>query len=749
MAGGHPHLTLSEPFLVKFLRAVLCALLTVVAVVAAAPGASAAPPTADWSGTAGANVATVDVDADPLGFTGAALVDSEATAGSTNDPRSAATSRNLAASVLGLGLTLNEDGQTAPPDNPASDTGSFASATAAGVTTGVLEYKNQARYRVDEVCLPAAVPYARSETTTAGLDVSSGLDNAFVTGESTVSTITGLTPSGNGPATNRQVESEATGTADDVTVFDGAATISLENEAVLNAQADGTPGGTEVTYQAPPVSVIINQTAVTVAAGTTQTFTFSAGTLAVTVNELDDTSTGLRASGSVSVVSLVLTFGPAGDTDTISVDLLPLEVSAAAPAGGIARVVPAPVVETPADGSVTRDTTPAFSGTGVPGATVTLTVDGTEIADDIEVDEDGDWTFTPTAPLANGPHTVSATQIFDGATSAASAANDFLVDAVAPAAPAITAPEDGSTVTDVTPTVTGTGEPGATVTVEVDGEEVGEATVAEDGIWSLALSEPLDEGEHTVTATQTDEARNTSVADEVTFAVDSGAEAPVITAPADGSSTSDTTPTIRGTAEPGASVAVSVDGEVVGTVTADADGNFVLELTEPLGDGDHTVSAVQTDEAGNVSDPAENEFAVDATDPAAPVVSSPGDGDTVEDRTPTISGTGEPGATIVIVVDGAPVGSVVVGEDGRWSFTLPALSDGDHLIGVFAVDEAGNESEVATIEITVDTQESDLLDPTNGPELADTGGPSLGYLLVGGVLLAVGGTVLSVTRRKA
>jgi len=217
----------------------------------------------------------------------------------------------------------------------------------------------------------------------------------------------------------------------------------------------------------------------------------------------------------------------------------------------------------------------------------------------------------------------------------------------------------------------------------------------------------------------------------------------VITAPADGGSTNDTTPTIRGTAEPGASVAVSIDGTPVGTVTADEDGNWSLELTDPLDEGDHTVSAVQTDVAGNVSDAAENDFTVDTTPPAAPVITSPEDGATVDDRTPTIEGTGEPGSTVVVIVDGEPVGSVVVDEDGNWSLELTdPLADGDHTIEAYAVDEAGNESGVNGISLTIDG------DGGVGPDLADTGGPSLGYAVVGGVLLVVGGTVLTLTRRR-
>jgi hypothetical protein len=407
---------------------------------------------------------------------------------------------------------------------------------------------------------------------------------------------------------------------------------------------------------------------------------------------------------------------------------------------------PAPTVDEPADGDVINDATPTFTGTGEPGAVIDLVVDGTTIDDAATVDTNGNWEFTPTTDRADGPHTVSATQTLNGATSPATAVNAFVIDTDAPDAPVITEPDEGDRTDDPTPTITGTGEPGATATVVVDWDEVGRVTVNAAGNWQLPLTDALADGEHTITATQTDEAGNESAADEVTFVVDTEVSPPVIAVPADGSSTVSTGVTVEGTAEPGATVAVEIDGTPVGTVTADESGNWSLELTDPLDEGDHTVSAVQTDVAGNVSDPAENDFTVDATPPAAPVITAPDDGDTVTDPTPTIQGTGEPGTTIVVFVDGKPVGTVVVDEDGNWSFTLPELPDGEYTIAAIALDEVGNESGVDEITITVDV--GVIRRPTNGPELADTGGPSLAFAVVGGVLVVVGGTVLSLTRRR-
>ncbi|HKY57655.1 MAG TPA: Ig-like domain-containing protein [Aeromicrobium sp.] len=69
--------------------------------------------------------------------------------------------------------------------------------------------------------------------------------------------------------------------------------------------------------------------------------------------------------------------------------------------------------------------------------------------------------------------------------------------------PSITDPDDGETVSDTTPTITGTGEPGYTVVVEVDGDLVNTVTVDSDGEWTVTVGSALDPGNHTITATQT------------------------------------------------------------------------------------------------------------------------------------------------------------------------------------------------------------------------------------------------------
>jgi LPXTG-motif cell wall-anchored protein len=114
----------------------------------------------------------------------------------------------------------------------------------------------------------------------------------------------------------------------------------------------------------------------------------------------------------------------------------------------------------------------------------------------------------------------------------------------------------------------------------------------------------------------------------------------------------------------------------VGTAVVRPDGTWSVEVTDPLALGDHTVEAVQTDPAGNTSPATKVDFTVT---PPAPVITSPQDGDSV-DKTPTVSGTGQPGATVTVQVDGKDVKTVPVGDDGTWSTTLPPLGCGKHTL---------------------------------------------------------------------
>ena len=413
--------------------------------------------------------------------------------------------------------------------------------------------------------------------------------------------------------------------------------------------------------------------------------------------------------------------------------------------------------------NVTNDETPTFTGTGAEaGATVALfdaeraTTLGSAIADAA-----GNWLIN-SAALPDGVRTLTVRQTDRaGTTSLASAGLVVTIDTVAAAAVTaldlVVASDSGSSGTDnqtndATPTISGTGgEAGATVTLyDTNGTTVLGTTIAgTGGTWSIT-SLPLTNGAHTLTARQTDLAGNVSAASTaLAITIDTVAGAvnpPDLLAVSDSgvsrtdNLTNDATPTVRGSgAELGATVTVyDTDGvTVVGTATADAAG--VWSVTgAALADGAHTLTAKQTDRAGNTgAASATLVVTIDTTaaaEPSAPVLAGASDsGDSHEDGvtsdlTPTVSGGGgEVGAVVTLYdTNGTTVlGSATADSVGNWSITSTQLSNGAHTLTTKQTDRAGNVSAASeALEITVDTVAPAAV---NAPDLvaaADSGASS-------------------------
>lgn len=389
---------------------------------------------------------------------------------------------------------------------------------------------------------------------------------------------------------------------------------------------------------------------------------------------------------------------------------------------------------------LTNDRAPTLNGTGEPGSTITI-FNGSDIIGTVVVPSSGLWSFTPPSPLADGTYVLTATATdAAGNPSGQSNAWTIIVDGTAPAAPVITQVVDdvpertgsldlNETTNDSTPTLSGTAEANATVTIRVDGVDIG-TTVADGlGAWSITPDTPIAEGQHTLTAVATDAAGNISdVSNSWGIIIDSVApDAPVITQVVDdvperlgalnsGDSTNDTTPTLNGTAEPGSTVTIRQDGVDLTTIVIDSSGTWTYTPTTPLVNGTYTFTAVTTDGAGNTSQPSGGfTLTVDTTPPAAATIATVTDdvggvngpltsGDTTDDTTPTLSGTA-PADAVITVYDGTTLlGTATLDGSGGWSFTpVIPLTDGPHTLTVHATDAAGNTTISTPFELTVDT----------------------------------------------
>jgi MYXO-CTERM domain-containing protein len=367
------------------------------------------------------------------------------------------------------------------------------------------------------------------------------------------------------------------------------------------------------------------------------------------------------------------------------------------------------VVLSPANGAQVNTATPVISGTAAPGSTVTVFIDGTNVGT-APVSASGSWTF-PSPTLGEGAHTVNATASDPaGNTSAVSNTNTFTVDTLPPAAPVVSLPTEGDVVGTATPVISGTAAPGSTVTVFIDGTQVGTTTADSSGNWTFT-SPALADGPHTVTATATDVAGNTSPASAPrTFTVDTEPPDTSIVSGPEGT-VNDTSATFDfGSTEAGVTYECSLDG---GAFTACGDPATFTGLA----DGEHTLRVRARDVTGKVDPtPASRTWTVDTTAPAVPVIASPANGALVG-GTPIFSGTAEPGSTVTVLVDGVVVGTTTANAEGNWTFTPTVpLSEGPHTVTVTATDAAGNTSAPSTgTAITVDTTAPDT-SIVSGPE---------------------------------
>ncbi|HID3972199.1 TPA: Ig-like domain-containing protein [Enterobacter cloacae] len=426
-------------------------------------------------------------------------------------------------------------------------------------------------------------------------------------------------------------------------------------------------------------------------------------------------------------------------------------------------------------GDVTDETRPVFSGKGEPGDTVTI-YDGDEVLGTTVIDDKGNWTLKPEKPLGEGDHSITVTQTDKaGNTSDPSEALEFEVDTTAPDASAnvlnITAVADdvgdrqgnvasGDITDDSKPLISGIGEAGNTVfvyTTDSSGKHlIGTAVVGSDGTWSLTPETPLTEGLNKLTLETQDPAGNRVAGEAPSY--DINLLIPVSTAPSinsvvdnaephvgpmqKGESTNDTTPTLSGSAAPGDVVSILDNGKVIGTVTADSNGKWAFTPDTALADGKHTFTVTATDAAGNARTSGSFPIVIDtaAPSPAENIVINDnvgdkqgpvGPGDTTDDQSPTLSGEAEPGSVVDIYDNDEKIGSVIVDDEGKWSYTPDTpLAKGDHEITTTVTDPSGNTSEPSPgISFTVDPDPNQV---TVG-EVVDDQGPIVGNLKPGTV----------------
>ncbi|RUK24740.1 Ig-like domain-containing protein, partial [Acinetobacter baumannii] len=341
----------------------------------------------------------------------------------------------------------------------------------------------------------------------------------------------------------------------------------------------------------------------------------------------------------------------------------------------------------------------------------------------------GTWTVSvPGSGLvADADKTIDAKVTFTDAAGNSSSVNDtqtYTLDTTAPNAPVID-PVNG------TDPITGTAEPGSTVTVTYPDGSTKTVVAGPDGTWTVP-NPGLNDGDE-VTAVATDPAGNTS--GPGTAIVD--AVAPTVAL--NDVLTNDSTPALTGTVnDPTATVVVNVDGIDYPAVN-NGDGTWTLaDNTLPvLTDGPHTITVTATDAAGNagtdtgvvtVDTAAPNTagvtFAIDSVTADNVINASEAAGNV------TITGVlknipaDATNTAVTVVINGVTYNATVDKTAGTWTVSVPGIgltADADKTIDakVTFTDAAGNSSSVNdTQTYTVDTvaPNAPVLDPINATD---------------------------------
>jgi hypothetical protein len=257
-------------------------------------------------------------------------------------------------------------------------------------------------------------------------------------------------------------------------------------------------------------------------------------------------------------------------------------------------------------------------------------------------------------------------------------------DTISPAV-TLTSPANGEETLDTTPTFGGTAgtAPGdsSTVTVNVYAGATATGTpvqtlptTASGGTYAVDALSPLAVGQYTAQAEQADADGNLGLSAPTTFTVsltDTTPPQPTLTAPANGGSTADPTPTFAGVAGTAAGdstqvtvklyIGPSAMGSPIQTLdaTAGVGGAYAVEASAALALGEYTARTEQVDGAGNTGFSAPDTFTV-----SSPILLAAGDiaacGETTQD---------EPTAQIL---DSIPDGIVALLGDNVYSAGSPS-----------------------------------------------------------------------------
>lgn len=302
----------------------------------------------------------------------------------------------------------------------------------------------------------------------------------------------------------------------------------------------------------------------------------------------------------------------------------------------------------------------------------------------------GAFSFAPVSLVAEGVHVLGIVSMRAGGGVAEDAVR-LWVDLTAPPVPVIVRPTEDEVHRIPEVAVEGATEPGAIVTLMLDGSAMPDLVADARGVFAQTLSLPGD-GSYALVARAEDAVGNRSASSaERTIVVDSAApSAPTLTTPVAGTLLTTDTFLVSGTAQTGSWLEILVDGGVADALVSGE--RFNVTMATPSPDGAHRIGvrASSAPGAGWVRGDSVS-FSVDLTPPPPPTILQPADSAVISAFSLALSGASEPRATVRVLVGEEELTQIPADANGAWRVTVPAPeADGVFTLRAMAVDSAGH-----------------------------------------------------------
>ena len=383
--------------------------------------------------------------------------------------------------------------------------------------------------------------------------------------------------------------------------------------------------------------------------------------------------------------------------------------------------------------SITNSTQPILVGQATAGTSVEIWDTFNSVTSKlttVTADSTGAWSANLLGQAA-GVHSYVAKQLnADLSVASTSAATALTIDTTAPSAPGtpvLAAGSDTGTSGDNitsknTPTLSGTADANAWVTVYQAGSVIGKVKALANGTWSFAVDKAMADGTHALTVKQEDAAGNLSAASSaLNLTIDTTAAAPsYLTTMIDEAFTSNTTTGTLGTG----ATSLAVSGGKINTTgaytvisynTAMVVGEtyfMSFDYTKSSG-GSLRVKASSVADIGNTkliqtlasSGTISGSFTADGSilSIAAQNGTFSGTLDNIRlyrvnaapssvASQPVVTGLGEAGAVVSVYNNASLLGTATANSIGVWSYQATGITSGSHSITTQQTDTAGNVS---------------------------------------------------------